>query len=246
MIKLNLDSLNKLEQEIFKKLTNLLSENSKTSLSINEAAEICDVSTSKISKTIKKSGFKNYKDFIKFSLNEDTIQEKDYNTHNFQLERERIINFIKEFDYSIIKESADLILKYDKIAIYGLGPSFICAEYLEYKLRSFTPQMVFALNDKIQLNNILDKNTLLITLSTTGRFASFDDIISLAENKNSGIFMIFEEYCNDLYQNIKNKIFLTHNSQNSALEPYEKTRTLTFIFLEELLNEILLRKKDKF
>ena len=59
MINVNFGTLNKLEQQIHKKLV----EYSKTNelIRINQAAEICDCSVSKISKFVRKLGFDNYK-----------------------------------------------------------------------------------------------------------------------------------------------------------------------------------------
>ena len=58
-MKLQLDRLNELELEIHEKL--IQESKNRSSLTITEAAELTDVSISKISKFVKKLGFNGYK-----------------------------------------------------------------------------------------------------------------------------------------------------------------------------------------
>ena len=69
----NTDNLNEFEKRILETLNLECKKNKK--LRIINAAELCGCSTSKISKTVKKLGFNNYKQYVNF-INDEYIPEK--------------------------------------------------------------------------------------------------------------------------------------------------------------------------
>lgn len=233
MININLDSLNQLERTLYKAIYDEVQEDK--NLSIVKASEICQVSSSKISKTVKKLGFKNYKDFIKYCKGE--LIDTEVKTYSDELTR--VSNYIENFDKNIVTNFIDKISNYDKIVLYGLGPSYICCQYLEYKLRMCTNKSVVALNDHIQIKNMVDSNTLFVIFSVTGRFSSFEDVCKIVNDKNGEILIVFEEYNTNHYPYASNIIYLTESRQNDQLAPYEKTRTVLFIFIEEIIQQLL-------
>lgn len=235
MININIDNINQLERKIYDTIYNAVKEDN--NLNIIKASEICQVSSSKISKTAKKLGFKNYKDFIKFCRGD--LLDNDRCCSN---ELKRISTYIENFDDSIVTNFTNNLYNYNKIVIYGLGPSFICAQYFEYKLRTCTNKSVIALNDTVQIKNIVDSDTLFIILSVTGKFSSFENICNIVSEKNAEILIIFEEYNSNKYNNASNIIYLTEYKQSNDLAPYEKTRTILFIFIEEVISKILYNK----
>lgn len=231
MINVNIDNMNPLERKIFETLSGAVKEDH--SINIVKASEICNVSSSKISKTAKKLGFKNYKDFIKYCRGDLISDNKTCSN-----ELERISNYIESFDESIVTNFINNLSKYSKVVIYGLGPSFICAQYFEYKLRMCTNKSIIAINDEVQIKNIVDSNTLFIILSVTGKFSSFENICNIVKEKKGNILIIFEEYNSNTYINTSNIIYLTEYKQSDNLAPYEKTRTILFIFIEEVIHKL--------
>lgn len=233
MININLDTLNQLERTLYKAIYDAAQGDK--NLSIVKASEICQVSSSKISKTVKKMGFKNYKDFIKYCRGEYIhTEEKTYSD-----ELKRVANFIDTFDDNIVTTFINKISNYDKIVLYGLGPSYICCQYLEYKLRMCTTKSIVALNDEIQIKNMVDSNTLFIIFSVTGKFSSFENVCSVVNEKGGEILIVFEEYNTNHYPYASNIIYLTEDRQSDSLAPYEKTRTILFIFIEEIIQRLL-------
>lgn len=234
MINVNLDILNQLEDTLYKTILNAVKEDQ--TLNITKASELCGVSPSKISKTVKKLGFKNYKEFIKYCRG-DFIDSEDKSCSN---ELKRVATYIESFDESVVLEVISKINNFSKIVIYGLGPSFICAQYFEYKLRMCTNKSVLAINDEVQIKNIADSDTLFIILSVTGKFSSFDRVCNIVNQNRGEILIIFEEYNAIRYPDVQNIIYLTEFKQSDELAPYEKTRTILFIFIEEIIQKLLL------
>ena len=234
---IDLNKLNPLEKEIYEKLYSYIRSNS--GIKITEAALLCGCSTSKISKFVKKMGFENFKQFVCFIEGKELPQKKCSN------ELDRIQKFTQEFDMSLVDKFVDMIDLHKKIIIFGYGPSFICAQYFEYKLRIQSDAFIIAVSDLVTAQNMMDDSTLLVILSTTGHYASFQQICSVAKEKGSHILLLVEEYHRDLLDTYDNICFLTTSTQSSNLQAHEKTRTVFFIFIEEVIFKLLQRKKEK-
>lgn len=227
--------LNPLEQSIYKQLVLYAEEN--TSIKIAEAALYCGCSVSKISKFVKKLGFDNFKQFAAF------LQGKEPEEKVCSSELERIRRFTEEFDYRIVEKFIEQLEQHKKIIILGYGPSYYCAQYFEYKLRLQSDAIIIAVPDLVTVREIMDSATLLVVLSATGHFASFQEICSEAKVKGCDTLMLVEEYHVDLLEKYENVCFLTHSTQSSKLKPYEKSRTVFFIFIEEVIFRLLEKKK---
>lgn len=232
---IDLNKLNPLEQEIYNKL--MLHAKDNASLKIAEASSLCGCSTSKISKFVKKLGFDNFKQFVTF------IQGKEPPQKEYSSELKRIHAFTEEFDTHIVDNFIELMDKHRKIIIFGYGPSYYCAQYLEYKLRIQYDAFVIAVPDLVTAQNLIDNTTLLVILSTTGHFASFKEICESTKEKGGDILLIVEEYHPDLLEDYDNICFLTHSTQAANLAPHEKSRTIFFIFIEEVIFKLLKRKE---
>ncbi|MEH7748071.1 hypothetical protein V7659_24100, partial [Neobacillus drentensis] len=63
------------------------------------------------------------------------------------------------------------------------------------------------------------------------------------------ILLILEEYDNSQTLQVDNIFYLTKSAQNGKLLPYEKTRTVFFIFIEEIIVKLMAErdalKKDE-
>ena len=227
--------LNPLEQSIYEQLV-LYAEES-TSIKISEAAARCGCSASKISKFVKKLGFDNFKQFVAF------LQGKEPERRVCSNELERIRAFTEEFDPRIVENFIEQLDKHKKIIILGYGPSYYCAQYFEYKLRLQSDAFIIAVPDLVTVRELMDSTTLLVILSATGHFASFSEICEDARTKGCDTLMIVEEYHTDLLEDYENVCFLTHSAQSTELKPYEKSRVVFFIFIEEVIFKLLERKK---
>lgn len=234
MITIDLDALNPLEKQIHEKMI----RRSKTmpTIRINQAAAFCHCSVSKISKFVKKLGFSNYKQYLDFLYGKDIKPIAGSN------ELHRVGSFIETFDTAMIDELLSLIDSHDKIALFGYGPSLLCARYFEYRFRNCSDKTFMAVSDEVTLNNMVDKSTLLLIITETGRFLSFQDIYTAAKQKGGRVVILAEEYNTELFTQCDKIFWLSPAPQPAHLKPYEKSRTLFFIFLEEIIQRLLHRR----
>jgi DNA-binding MurR/RpiR family transcriptional regulator len=237
MINIDFNKLNPLEKKINETLITL-SKNA-YNITINQAAEACDCSLSKISKFVKKLGFNNYKQYMDFLYGKELPEKKSL------IELDRIKNFIDAFDISLVDEFIELMNSYEKIILFGYGPSFICTQYFEYKLRINTNKFVIAVPDEISVESLIDDKSLLVIFSTTCKFKSFDRLNKLSKEKNCQVLLVVEEYNDSLISNYNKIFWLSKFPQPDDLKPYEKSRIVFFIFIEEVIQHIIFNNRQK-
>lgn len=231
MIAVDLSSLNPLERRIHETL--LANRDSFASLRIAQAAQLCDCSISKISKFVKKLGFQNYKQYLAF-LYGKPLEEKGQSN-----ELQRIGTFLSTFDHALVDNLFSLIENHDKIVLFGYGPSFLCAQYFEYRLRNCSDKVSMAISDEVAIDRMVDESTLLIIITETGRFHSFEQVYKRAKDRGCEVVMIVEEYNTELFDQCDHIFWLSSSPQPEHLKAYEKSRTLFFIFLEEIIQRLL-------
>lgn len=234
-MKIQLDILNDLEIKIHEKLVE--ESKKRSSLTITEAAQLTNVSISKISKFVKKMGFNGYKEYSRFLTGKELITRREKNS-----EFNRITSFISEFNYFNVNYVADLISSYEKIILFGYGPTHICMEYFDYKLTYLENKNIICANQASLIPNLLDENTLLLVFSVSGKFAKFDELFFIAKEKKAKAILIMEELNPDLGSNINEIIYLTDSQQDTSLRSHEKTRTILFIFIEEVVRTLSKKK----
>lgn len=230
MIDINIDNLNVLEKQIYNTLMEYSKSNSK--FRINTAAELCNCSVSKISKFVKKLGFANFKQYLEFLYDEYTPVSIDSE------ELIRIKGFIDNFDLTMKDDFYNLIQSFEKIVLFGYGPSLICAQYFEYRLRTCSNKTVMALSDEISVTSMVDEKTLLVILTVSGKFHSFETVYQNARSKGCTVTIVAEEYNTTLFDQCDRIFLLSKVSQPNHLKPYEKSRTIFFIFLEEIIIQL--------
>lgn len=230
MININIETLNMLERRIHETLS--VQSQTRDTIRIIKAAELCGCSVSKISKFAKKLGFTNYKQYLDF-LYGKTIPEA-----NHSRELTRLRRFIEDFDHSKAKELVELIRRHEKIVLFGYGPSLLCAQYFEYRLRTCTDKTAIAAADELSVATMNDNKTLLLIFTVTGRFRSFADIYRNARQKGANVALIIEEYNTEIWNDCDKIFCLCPNAQSAGLRPYEKNRTILFIFMEEVIREL--------
>lgn len=237
MININFNALNPLELEIHK----ILSAHSKTveTIRITRAAELCGCSVSKISKFSKKLGFSNYKQYIDF------LYGKELKGNGRSSELVRIRNFVDDFDRQKVDEMIDLISGHDKIVLFGYGPSLLCAQYFEYRLRTCTNKAILAVPDGLSVASMTDENSLLLIFTVTGSFQSFEGIYRDTKEKGCEVAIIVEEYNSALFSQCDKIFMLAKEPQSGDLLPYEKSRTIFFIFMEEVIQELTMQQKAR-
>lgn len=232
MQKLDISKLNDFELAIHNTLVTLAK--TEQSLRITNSAKICKCSPSKISKFVKKLGFKNYKEYIAFISGVRPAIRKDNMDELIRIQR-----FIDDFEITVIDDFFGLLNRYQNIILFGYGPSFICTQYFEYKLKVITKKFIVTTNEEDVAKNLLNKDSLLVIFSTTGKFKSFSNICDYAKEHQAGFILIAEEYNTDLLSHHNNIIFLTKSFQSKDLKPYEKSRALFFIFIELVIQKLL-------
>lgn len=235
MVNINLNKLNELELKIHSTIKQALSDES---LSINEAAELCGCSISKISKFVKKLGFPNYKQYIQYMLGREIAEPQP------QAEFDRIRMFMEQFDSGIVDYFIDLFDRFSRIVLLGYGSTFYALLYWEYKLRVINNKNVFAVQDNQTAQNMLDANTLLLCFSVSGKFMSFEDVYSTAMERNAYVAVVLEEYNPDILGKYSNIVSLTRTTQPYPWKFYEKSRILFFILIEEIMNKIVAKQYE--
>ena len=234
MLQVEMGKLNRLELAIHDAIVTAVEK--ERNLTITKAAEICGVSPSKISKFAKKMGFGGYKDYINFICGKERTGKKPKEKSD---EIVRIKDFVHDFDMDVVDKLFNLIGRYDRIILFGYGPSFLCAQYFEYKLKIITQKYIITANEEGMVKNLINEESLLIVFSTTGKFRSFADIFGLAKEKKAGCVLIVEEYNTELLNAGDNVIFLTSSFQSNDLEPYLKSRSIFFILIEVLMQRLI-------
>ncbi len=93
--------------------------------------------------------------------------------------------------------------------------------------------------DETYAQHLVDEETLFIVLSVTGKFTSFENLFNSVKSRGAEILLILEEYNHSLALEIDNIFYLTKSTQNENLLPFEKTRTIFFIFIEEIILKLM-------
>ncbi|OMQ12955.1 MurR/RpiR family transcriptional regulator [[Flexibacter] sp. ATCC 35103] len=225
---INKDLLNPLEKNIYAILLKEIKQNN--TLSIIDAASICSCSPSKISKFVQKLGFKSYKEYLVF------ISGKAFTV--VSNENERLNKFLDNFNPDIVDDFAIHLQKFEKIILFGYGPSFISGQYFEYKLRNLLDIPIWAVAHETSINDLLSKNSLVIIFSITGQFKSFKDLYENIISKNSKAAFILEEGRIEFLEAYDYTITLSNYHQSPELLPHEKTRTTFFAFIEAVIKQL--------
>lgn len=236
MIKVDGNRLNPLEKIIFAESKHHIESNS--AITITDLAYQLSVSPSKISKFVRKLGFDSFKQYKQFLEKEDMAELPTQAVSN---ELQRIAHYIETFDNALAEEFWSKLKDCNKLIIYGIGPSFIVAEYFAYRLRIASNIFVLATHEETVVRNSDKGDTKLLILSTTGQFKSFEeDIVGLRYNE---IIFLFEEL--RYFEGLRHHtlFYLTQSSGDKTLKPFEKSRTLFFIFLEEVIQKFLHNNK---
>lgn len=231
MIHIDFTALNTLEKSIHEKLQSASS--SQPTLRITEAALLCGCSTSKISKFTKKLGFTNFKQYVAF-LYDDTMTKKQSPSS----ELGRIQQFITNFDERLVDDMIALIAGHERIILFGYGPSLLCAQYLEYRLRTASPKVIIAVVDDLSVASMTDASTLLIIVTVTGAYRDFTTMYNSASKKGATVAIVAQNYNVSLLDQCDTIFFLTDTPNSGEKLPHERSRTLIFIYMEEVIQRI--------
>ncbi|KGP74469.1 MurR/RpiR family transcriptional regulator [Pontibacillus yanchengensis] len=232
MLSLSTENLTQLENKIHGILSEEITNNS--DLKILEAATLCQVSSSKISKLVRKLGFENFKQYKLYFSGQAT----DLEVKKRSSEIERLMQFLEDFDPKMVDDFISVFNKYNKVILFGLGPSHISMEYFAYKLGAVTDKNIFSSHDENYVKRLADEDTLLIVFSVTGRFSSFENLFTSAKMKGSGIMLVLEEHINTRDSKADYVFHLSKYNQSDSLQAFEKTRTVFFIFMEEIVAKL--------
>lgn len=224
----NKDLLNSLEKNIYSVLIKEIEQNN--TLSITDAGIICNCSPSKISKFVQKLGFKTYKEYVSF------ISGKVFTV--VPNENERLNKFLDNFNPEIIDQFAAHLQKFEKIILFGYGPSFIAGQYFEYKLRNLLDIPIWAVAHETSINDLLGKNNLVIIFSITGQFKSFKELYENIVSRGGKAAFILEEGRSEFLEMYDYTITLSNYIQSPDLLPHEKTRTTFFTFIEAVIKQL--------
>ena len=187
-------------------------------LSIGEVAKLCNVSKSTISKFIRTLNFEDYSDFrasaffqenrygFLLNYNQNIAEYIDKNGYNTYLENvQKDINTLQsEHNEMKIKELANDLIKYKKIAAFGLLFSEIGALDLQMKL-AYNGKFIVTNLDDVKQDTFIrqaDENTLIIIYSNSGSYLERYQLSEFQEEKD--------------YSKIKAKIILITGNGDKA------------------------------
>ncbi|PRO64555.1 MurR/RpiR family transcriptional regulator [Alkalicoccus urumqiensis] len=232
MLTLRTDHLTTLEKATHDTLKQAVSEQEK--LTIVHAAEQCGVSPSKISKLVRKLGFTSFKQYKRyFSGLEDGTPASPPSG-----EIRRLMQFLEHYDPALADDFVSVFLRFKKVILFGLGPSYICAEYFGYKLRTVTDRNVLVTQHEDYTERLADKDTLLIIFSVTGTFKSFEPLLGAVQKQGAQTMLVLEEPLNTRDSSADYIFHLSPYKQEGDLLAFEKTRTIFFIFMEEIITKL--------
>ena len=118
------------------------------------------------------------------------------------------------------------------------GPSLLCAQYIEYRLRSASPKVIIAVVDDLSVASMSDASTLILIFTVTGLYRDFTDMYKAAANKKAKVVIVAQHYNASLFAQCDKIFFLTEEPNSEDTTPYEQSRTLFFIFMEEVIQGI--------
>ena len=231
MIHIDFTALNPLEKSIHEKLQS--ASRSQPTLRITEAALLCGCSVSKISKFTKKLGFTNFKQYVAFLYDDSETKKEDSSR-----ELDRIQTFITNFDEKLVDDMIELIGDHERIVLFGYGPSLLCAQYIEYRLRTASPKVIIAVVDDLSVASMTDTSTLLIIVTVTGAYRDFTTMYNSASKKGATVAIVAQNYNVALLDQCDTIFFLTDIPNSEEKLPHERSRTLIFIFMEEVIQRI--------
>ncbi|WP_261884329.1 MurR/RpiR family transcriptional regulator [Vibrio pelagius] len=225
--------LNNLEKKILREITPILEK--ERNISISKASEQLNISPSKLSKFVRRMGFENFKEFKRLHNKNDEIEMSSVCTiQNSHLSS--IQTFLENFNQELVDSFYNEMQKYQNIVLYGAGPSFACAAYFSDRIQMVTQKRATAVSDMNMLQHYCNQDTLLITISTSGLYDNYTNLIKV--NSGEKLFL-FEDLVN-LPELTSYKVFyLTRVSQNNKIKQYKRPRTLFFIFLEEVIEKLI-------
>ncbi|CAM3863140.1 MurR/RpiR family transcriptional regulator [Alkalicoccus chagannorensis] len=228
MLTLRTDHLTKLEKQVHEQLMAALDE--ENALTIVRAAEFCSVSPSKISKLVRKLGFDGFKQYKRyFSGSEETPRTAPSS------EVRRLLQYLEHYDAKPAADFVEVFRRFPKVMLFGLGPSHLAAEYFSYKLRTVTDQNILVTHHEDYAGQLAGDGMLLIIFSVTGTFTSFEPLIQQVHRRGGQVMFILEEPINTRDSSADYIFQLSSFPQEPTLQPFEKTRTIFFIFMEEVI-----------
>jgi DNA-binding MurR/RpiR family transcriptional regulator len=236
MIRIDFTALNTREKRIHQTLHEASA--SHTTLRITEAAALCGCSVSKISKFTKKLGFSNFKQYVDF------LYKKEPEAAAISPELDRIEKFISQFEHNQVDEMTELIENHERIVLFGYGPSLLCAQYIEYRLRTACPKVVIAAVDELSIDSMTDASTLLIIFTVTGAYRDFKRIYSTAYGNGATVVIVAQNYNPSLIDQCDRVFFLTETPNAENITAYEQSRTLFFIFMEEVIQRMFGQRRE--
>ncbi len=210
-------------------------------MNINELADLCDVSVSKISKYAKKLGFNGFKDFI-YRLKQDHNHSRDKGGA-FEYQKEKILEFFEDYNPDKVMEIQRLILESNKIYLFGRGPSNNVCEYYTPRLRVATGKDIISDYDEylfdLDYANLehKEKRTVII-LTVSGKSIKVHEMLQTCKDRNIQTICI-SSYHNEKLKNNADVYLPLINRKEVFDKSVIRGRTMFFIFLEILTQDFL-------
>ncbi|PSL46948.1 RpiR family transcriptional regulator [Salsuginibacillus halophilus] len=235
MLTLRTDHLTELEKTTHETLTAIVRE--QEALTIVKAAEVCGVSPSKISKLVRKLGFESFKQYKRYFSGQEEVPKKQPSS-----EIRRLLQFLEHYDPAPAADFVSIFHQFPKVILFGLGPSHIAAEYFSYKLQTVTEKNILVTHHEDYANQLVGADTLLVIFSVTGTFTSFEPLIKKVQDRGGQVTLVLEEPLNTRDSSADYIFQLSSFPQDPDLQAFEKTRTIFFIFMEEVISRLQQQK----
>ncbi len=209
-------------------------------MSITNLANLCGVSTSKITKYSKRLGFSGYKEF-QYQLKKTT---KIINEHESPLDyqREKLLNFFEAYDPYKMERLKQMIHNSDKTYLFGRGPSLKVCEYYEPRLRIAAHKNIVSNYDEYLLDLDLsehgNENKLMIVFTISGKNPVVAEVLSTAKKYNMKTVCISSYYNHRLEDLSTLYIHMLDRKEFLDKRPI-RGRTLFYVYLEILTQDFI-------
>lgn len=215
-------------------------------MSVNKLSDLCYTSPAAISRFCKKlgySGFPDFKNHLEISIsnhNNGFLKPKGLN-HNHN--RNDILNIMHDeidselelakesLDLKIVDRVIDLIYSNSNICCFGTLFSQLIAQDMQLKFANVGKIINVASDVQTQeiLAESLDKNSLAILISPTGRFKSHhENLWNKIKDGNATLVVVTEDRDNP-YKNFSDYTIYLPQSKKEYLYSYKNKYSLTFL-----------------
>lgn len=236
-LNINLDSLTKVDQEVYQTLLENIHE--VRNATVTEFAATHHLSQASITRFCKKIGYNGFNDF-KFALyhyqKQDLINSANHNRSVFQMYAQLIMKMEEFIDESYIETLAQQLAKANKIICLGANKSTLPAKLLQLSLMRISIMSTVLYYDEWNtLAGCVSENDWVIIFSANGKYKHLSE--ELLKINHSNKLLIYMNEKNILKNKVTHSILLP-SSKNQNMDGYLENSIVFSVFVDYLVSHI--------